>query len=347
MMNDVIRSNRGLEYRKTRDCRRRRQQLLDPESERVLSSFPEPTTRISSSRFQDLYPFIDAATMTVTPHLDNVFAIQWFYDPRLSGSGWEMSTELGGVGGTEIFEEDGKTVRQLFFETCSELLMTLLPVQFIYHIHMTLTEPTRLYLTDVFSVGPDNRVTSIPSVYVMARVLRHFPFEVCLPYQGAYADLWAYFPGVDQFDVSAAESHRTELYHPTYFSRMRLRNMQPEILHRYLSIEKSEESTTMQQEYVRLFPKHKIMFRHCRLAVRTWLGQVLQSYHNVNVLKTKTLHEIPPTHVPAVVFLHQEVYKKMKRPITFDAVFTEWYQKQCAPKNALMALLEWSSSSSV
>ena len=339
----MIRSNRGQEYRKTHD-NRLRQQLLDPQSEKILSSFPEPVVRISSFLFRELYPSINAETMTVTPHLENVFAIQWFYDPRLPG--WEMSTELGGVGGTEIFQEDGKTVREVFFETCSELLMTLLPTQFIYHIQMTLTEPTRLYLTHLFSVGPENCVTSIPSVYVMARVLRHFPFEVCLPYQGTYDDLWSYFPCVDRFDVVSADSthHCTELHHPTYFARMHVRNIQPEILHRYLSIDRM--SHAYMQEYVRLFPKHKTLFRHCRLAVRTWLGQILQSYHNVNVLKTKTLHQIPPTHASAVTFLHQEVYKKKKRPITYDVVETEWYKKESTPKLVLIGLLEWSQNRS-
>ena len=347
MTQQIIRGGSGVEYIKKLDAPTADCIFSDTTpSETVLSFYPKASEQLTVSKFMKLYPDMNASVSVVRRIAHAVLDVQWFYDSRIPG--WEMSTQMGSIGGNEIFVEDGKTVREVFTMTCSELLMSLLPRQFIYHFKMTLTEPTTLHLIHVYSTraSSDKELISEIPIFSLTACLRHLPLEVGVyPYRGSYPEFWSSFPEGNQSDESFTlqkGNHSTQIYHPTYYARKTLKNVHPKWLFRYLCLEMaSGPKVTYVSHDVRHFAKRAKTIRHCRYAVRTWLYQLLQSYHNVNVIKTKTLHEVPATFVAPIKFLHHEIHRKQdKRAITY-AVVWEWFKTLYSPQSAQTALLAW------
>jgi hypothetical protein len=100
--------------------------------DRIVSSFPPPSK-----------------------HEDDCINIQLFYH-----HGWDISTELGGVGGSEVFAQDGLTVRERFFRAwnakfraCSD------EPSFFYHFRMSRSLPVVLDL--LYSAAADGTITLI------------------------------------------------------------------------------------------------------------------------------------------------------------------------------------------
>lgn len=82
---------------------------------------------------------------------DCIMEIQLFYH-----HGWEISTELGGVGGTEVFAQDGRTVRERFFSAVANI--DALSTSSFHHFHMTRALPVALDLVHTFSATHDGTI---------------------------------------------------------------------------------------------------------------------------------------------------------------------------------------------
>ena len=295
-------------------------------SNNVFAYLPSP--RISWSQFKEDGTHSDIFAME---HREHVMELQLFHDPRIPG--WELATELGGVGGvggSEIFFEGdfcGKTVRQVFClafasdETFPRLLLELLPVQFTFQLQMSLQRPIQLRLTDILSISK----TFVTSTYLDLKceisALKHMPFELPAVYDG-------HFPMHCQVLLRSKSTGQSTVFQPrNHFAQCLIREIPAKLLFRFLCLRSASEFYV--QEYVRLFPKHRKVMRLCRHAVSTWIGQVQQSYYNVNVTKTKTLRQISPNHIPLVRDLHT-LYRASsgKTPITF-AVVEDWVYHHC------------------
>lgn len=282
-------------------------------------------------------------------HREHVMELQLFYDPRIPG--WELVTELGGIGGSEVFCEGdycGKTVRQIF---CSAfcpldmsnnalrdlpLLLNLLPAEFTFHLQMSLQRPLQLHLTDILSLSvlPSSGKTFVTSTYLHIQrdisALKHMPFEVPTIYEDE-GDFPTHCPVLVR---SKSTGQSTVFQHPTFFAHCLVREIPAKLLFRFLCLQSAGKDHV--QEYVRLFPKHRKAMRLCRHAVSNWIGQVQQSYYTVYIAKTKTLHQITPSsHIPLVRDLHTLYRSSLgKTHITF-AVVEDWVYQHCHPEDVM------------
>jgi len=346
----VVWSPRNLQYmtRMTTD-----RTVRTPEGHLCCRFPPEP---IPQSQFQDQHKE-ETAFMVWS---EDVVELQLFYDSRIPG--WELATSTGDVGGNRTryvrngssssswqprtvcnvrSVQDGRTVRQEFrsvfgkMEVVSdhELLPRFLTAQlcpmYVYHLQLTLTVPSKLYLTDVFfflanqpmvySVSPEStpfkwRKPTLSSMESSSSSSSLSPYSVRSMMTGESTQVWSQFA----------------------FSRQFLHTIPPKLLFRYLCLR--SVSKGILSEYVALFPKHKKCFRICRYAISTWIHHLWSSYRYVHVFKTKSMGTIVPASMrPHIKYLHTEVYCKRKQTITF-AVIVSWLLQH--PEDALMNLLE-------
>ena len=326
---------------------------------KVMAFFPPPP--IPTTQFQ-----WNGGPVLVTDYRENVMELQLFYDPRIPG--WEIATKLGGIGGGEIFSSEeneqhcGKTVRQVFClgfsssqispSSRSSLLQPLpitlsLPKEYVYLLQMSLASPTKLFLIDIFSISSKNTIFSylepgFPATLLEQCTLRQMlPFEIVEYIQiNEKAQIWnRRRVGGEKSVVGGrfivrSPSQCTIVQHPHDFAQNILKEVPRKLLFRFLCL----QSENCVKEYVQLFPKHKKTFRLCHYAISNWIRQLHQSYYNVNVVKTQTLHETN-SFAPWVKKLHDEVYRKTLTPITFDIV-KHWFYKQPA-EDALYCLLPY------
>jgi|LauGreDrversion4_1035100.scaffolds.fasta_scaffold41912_1 hypothetical protein len=330
--------------------------IVDSSSNTVLAFMPPP--RIPWSQFKREHsvskmtiPFGD--DIVAMEYRDHVMELQLFYDSRIPG--WELVTELGGIGGSEVFSEgdhDGKTVRQVFCSVFSVVvledekrlpfLLDLLPTEFTFCLQMSMKYPVQLHLTDILSILVLRQTTFVTSTYLSLyhdiSALKHMPFEVSKTY--------GWFPTDCPVILrSKSTGQSTVFQHPTCFAQCLIREIPAKLLFRFLCLRSAGQHHV--QEYVRLFPKYRKTMRLCRHAVSTWIGQVQQSYYNVHVVKTQTLCHIPPNHIPLVRDLHT-LYRASagKTPITF-AVVEDWVYHHCHAEDVFGYCSPYCSSTDV
>ena len=332
--------------------------IITDATSRVLAYFPpRPTTR----DHRDGSHQGDGDEMViVSEHRESVMEIQLFYDSRIPG--WELATEMGGVGGSETFCSDanqlhcGKTVRQVFCSAIDAnnnnnkdkdklpMLLDLLPTEFTFLLQLSLASPTQLFFVDMLSISPTPTkknggtiITSTQSLNLELSALRHMPIErrrECHIMPRKNVVPWSTARGVKCVVVrSLTTGQCTIMRLPSDFAESILNEMSPRLRFRYLCLQKDASA---EQEYLRLFPKHRKPFRLCRYAMRHWIKQLQQSYYYVHVAKTRTWHQIPQKHVFLVTQLHHNVYRKLQTPITF-AVVEDWIYRHCPPEDIFWA----------
>jgi hypothetical protein len=352
--------------------------VTDASKTRVMAYFPPRPTQTNTvygrkrrtKRHDD--DDDDDDMVVVSEYRENVMEIQLFYDSRIPG--WELATEIGGVGGSELFSNEanqshcGKTVRQVFCnafqssttETSSKpktadmlpMLLDLLPREFTFLVQLSLASPTQLFFVDMLAISPTPTkkhestfiVTSTLSLNIQVSALRHMPFEprrVCktIPRKTVASAL---LPGQPRRVMvrSIATGQCTIMRLPRDFAEDILKEMSPRLRFQYLCLRSSADDASAaaaaEKEYLRLFPKHRAPFRLCRFAFRHWIKQLQQSYYYVHVAKTRTLHQIPQKHVFLVTQLHHNVYRKLRTPITF-AVVEDWIYRHCPAEDIFWA----------